>query len=100
MDHNEVATVWLMPLILIFVRDFHTLLLMSLFFKPLVISFRKTEPSKYYKNKRLNIGVGVFTCVGLFAIPWAVACPAPLFMELSRQKILELVAISYSRGSS
>ena len=87
-------------LILILVRDFLTLLLKSLFFKPLVISVRKTEPSKYYKNKRFNIGVGVLSCVVLFAIPWAVACPAPLFMELSRQKILESVAISYSRRSS
>ena len=32
--------------------------------------------------------------------PWTVACQAPLSMEFSRQKILEWVAISFSRGSS
>ena len=38
--------------------------------------------------------------VQLFATPWTVAHPAPLSMWFSRQRILEWVAISFSRGSS
>ena len=37
-------------------------------------------------------------CVRLFETPWIVAHQVPLSMEFSRQKILELVAISSSRG--
>ena len=42
----------------------------------------------------------VLSCVQLFVTPWIVACQAPLSMGFSRQRILEWVAISYSRGSS
>ena len=38
--------------------------------------------------------------VQLFVIPWAVACQAPLFMGILQARILEWVAISFSRGSS
>ena len=35
-----------------------------------------------------------------FAIPWTVACQAPLSMGFPQAKILEWVAISFSRGLS
>ena len=38
--------------------------------------------------------------VQLFATPWTIACQAPLSVEFSQARILEWVAISYSRGSS
>ena len=38
--------------------------------------------------------------VHFFATPWTVACQDPLFMELSKARILEWVAIPFSRGSS
>ena len=38
--------------------------------------------------------------VWLFATPWTVAHQAPLSMEIFRQRILEWIAISFSRGSS
>ena len=38
--------------------------------------------------------------VWLFCAPWTVTHQAPMSMGLSRQKILEWVAISFSRGSS
>ena len=38
--------------------------------------------------------------VWLFAVPWTVAHQAPLSMEISQERILELVAISYPRGPS
>ena len=40
--------------------------------------------------------------VGLVAklTPWTAACLAPLFMEFSRQDLLEWVVISFSRGPS
>ena len=41
-----------------------------------------------------------FSRVQLFVTPWTTACQAPLSMEFSRQRILEWVAISLSRGSS
>ena len=44
--------------------------------------------------------VCMLSCVWLFATPWTIAHQAPLTMEFSRQKILEVVNTSYSRGSS
>ena len=41
----------------------------------------------------------VSQCVWLFATPWAVACPIPVH-EILQERILEWVAISFSRGSS
>ena len=41
-----------------------------------------------------------FSEVWFFASPWPVAHQAPLSMEFSQTRILEWVAISYSRGSS
>ena len=40
------------------------------------------------------------SCVQLFVTPWTVACQTPLSMGFSRARILEWVAISFSRGSS
>ena len=42
----------------------------------------------------------VLSRVQLFATPWTVVCQAPLSMDISHARILEWVAISYSRGSS
>ena len=41
----------------------------------------------------------MFSHVGLFANPWAVARQASLSMEFSRQEYWGKIAISYSRGS-
>ena len=35
-----------------------------------------------------------------FATPWTVAYHIPLFMGVSKARVLEWVAISFSRGSS
>ena len=40
------------------------------------------------------------SCVWLFAAPWTIACQAPPSMEFFQARILEQIAISYSRGSS
>ena len=40
------------------------------------------------------------SCIWLLETLWTVACQVPLSMEISQAKILEWVAISYSRGSS
>ena len=42
----------------------------------------------------------VLSCIQLCEAPWTVVRQAPLSMDFSRQRILEWVAISYSRGSS
>ena len=42
----------------------------------------------------------VLSRVQLFATPWTAACRAPLSMKIARQRILEQVAISFSRASS
>ena len=39
------------------------------------------------------------SCVWLFAIPWTVACQAPLSMQSSRQEYWRGLAILFSRGS-
>ena len=52
---------------------------------------------------RFGIGwliVCVLSRVRLFATPWTVARQAPLSMGILQARILEWVAISYSRGSS
>ena len=41
-----------------------------------------------------------YSVVGLFVIPWTVAHQTPWSMEFSMARILEWVAISYSRESS
>ena len=41
-----------------------------------------------------------FGCVQLFVTPWTVARQAPLSMGFSQARMLEWVAISFSRGSS
>ena len=41
-----------------------------------------------------------FSHVQLFATPWTVACQAPLSVEILQARILERVAMSFSRGSS
>ena len=41
-----------------------------------------------------------FSCVQLFADPWTVAHQAPLVHGICQARILEWVAISFSRGSS
>ena len=41
-----------------------------------------------------------FGCVRLFATPWTVAHQAPLSMGILQARILEWVAISFSKGSS
>ena len=41
-----------------------------------------------------------FSHVRLFAIPWTVACMAPLSMGILQARILEWVAMPSSRGSS
>ena len=55
----------------------------------------------YFANKGPpSQGYGhLFNCVQVFATPWTVAHQASLSMAFSRQE-LELVAISFSRGSS
>ena len=42
----------------------------------------------------------VLSHVWLFVTSWAIACQAPLFMGLFLARILEWVAISFSKGSS
>ena len=42
----------------------------------------------------------ILSCVQVFLTPWAVAYQVPLSMEFSRKRILEWVAIPFSRGSS
>ena len=44
------------------------------------------------------IHVCALSHVWFFATLWTVACQAPLAMEFSRLRILEWVAISFSRG--
>ena len=42
----------------------------------------------------------LLSCVWFFATPWTAALQAPLFMWILQARILEWVAISFSRGSS
>ena len=40
------------------------------------------------------------SCVQLFVTPWTVACQVPLFMGILQVRILEWIAMPFSRGSS
>ena len=42
----------------------------------------------------------LLSCVRLFVTPWTVACQAPLSMGILQARILEWVAVPFSRGSS
>ena len=42
----------------------------------------------------------VLSCVQLYVAPWTAAYPFPLSTEILQARILERVAISFSRGSS
>ena len=42
----------------------------------------------------------VHSCIWLFATPWTIACQAPLSLGILQARILEWVAIPFSRGSS
>ena len=57
-----------------------------------------------YIRHPINVQVAGLECVlsrvWFIATSWTVICQALLPMELSRQEILEWVALSYSRGSS
>ena len=44
--------------------------------------------------------LGSFSHVQLFETPWTVAHQAPLSMGFLQERILEWVAVPYSRGSS
>ena len=44
--------------------------------------------------------VCTFSCAQYFVTPWTVACQAPLSMGILQARILEWVAITFSRGSS
>ena len=60
--------------------------------------------TSYPKNKSRKLpgtpAVKWLSCVWLFGIPWTAACQAPLSMGFLQARILEWVAISFSRGSS
>ena len=45
------------------------------------------------------LSVRMLSHAQLFASPWTVACQTPLCMRILQARILEWVAISYSRGS-
>ena len=59
------------------------------------------HPSSWLAARKLVIGYArMLSRVQLFATPWTVTCQVPLSMGISQTRILEWVAISYSRGSS
>ena len=47
-----------------------------------------------------SVCVCVLSPIQLFASPWTIACQAPLSMGFFQARILEWVAIPFSRGSS
>ena len=49
---------------------------------------------------RDKVKVKSLSCVWLFVTPWTVACQAPSVHGISQARILEWIAISFSRGSS
>ena len=63
---------------------------------PKVIAKKKLS-SSYFLEFEVKVSHSV---VSDSATPWTRACQASLSMEFSRKKILEWVAISFSRGSS
>ena len=54
----------------------------------------------HYLHHSVKVKVKLLSHVWLFATPWTVAYQAPPSMEFSRPRVLEWVAISFSRGSS
>ena len=75
-------------------------------------SYRYRKQSMVIKGERREtnweIGTDIHTlccaqllsCIRLFATPWTVAHQVPLSVGILQARILEWVAISYSRGSS
>ena len=49
---------------------------------------------------KVHVCVQSLSCVQLFTAPWTVAHHTPLSMEFFQARILEWVAISFSKGSS
>ena len=64
-----------------------------------IITFYSLVSLKYYCTCFFSKEVKLLSCVRLFAIPLTVAYQAPLSMESSSNS-MELVAISFFRGSS
>ena len=56
--------------------------------------------SKFFVTLPLSCLLYEVTCVWLFVIPWTVTCKTPLSMGILQVRILERVAIPFSRGSS
>ena len=56
--------------------------------------------NKHFHNYKMCVCAQLLSCVQLFVTPWSVACQDPLSIEIFQGRILESVAISYSRGSS
>ena len=56
------------------------------------------------RNKETHYSVWWLVCVlshiQPFGTPWTVACSAPLTVEFFQARVLERIAIYYSRGSS
>ena len=50
--------------------------------------------------KRMHVCDSSLSHVRFFATPWIVACQAPLSMGILQARILELVAMPFSRGCS
>ena len=66
---------------------------------------RQQSPSPHSSLPSPSPSPSVWLCwslsrVRLFATPWTVACQAPLSMGILHARILEWVAIPFSRGSS
>ena len=57
-------------------------------------------PQLFSPSNLLCVHMGSLSCVQLFEAPWTVAPQMPLSMGFFRARILELVAIPFSRGSS
>ena len=55
---------------------------------------------KLAKEMNIRAHARSLSCIRLLVTPWTVARQVPLSMKLSRQRILEQVAIVSSRGSS
>ena len=64
-----------------------------------VVGTRTQLPHSVWDLPSVCVCGCVLSCVQLFAAPWTVACQAPLSIGFPA-RILEWVAISYSRGSS
>ena len=64
-----------------------------------ILTFEKII-AENFPNIRKVCGTCMISHVRLFATPWTVACQAPLSMDILQARILEWVAISFSKGSS